>query len=83
MASHHLTTPSESPRPVPGTPASKTREPVAQKVALLISVLVHGFAILFIGLSALLAPHRPSAVPIFEIVKIGRASCRERVCQYV
>jgi periplasmic protein TonB len=51
-----------------GAPAGK--EPLAQNIAMLISVLVHGFAILMIGLSALLAPHRPSAVPVFELVNL-------------
>ncbi|HKP95043.1 MAG TPA: TonB family protein [Fibrobacteria bacterium] len=63
------------PRPDPGASGSgKTsdagKEPLTQNVAVLISVLVHGFAILFIGLSALLAPHRPSAVPVFELVNL-------------
>jgi protein TonB len=55
--------------PRPG-PSSHGKEPLAQNIAMLISVLVHGFAILMIGLSALLAPHRPSTVPVFELVNL-------------
>lgn len=51
-------------------PSNHGKEPLAQNVATLISVLVHGFAILMIGLSALLAPHRPSVVPVFELVNL-------------
>ncbi|MEO6096865.1 MAG: hypothetical protein ABIW76_14795, partial [Fibrobacteria bacterium] len=53
--------PSSAPRPSPGSrDASKGKEPLSENISLLISVLVHGFAMLMIGLSALLAPHRPS-----------------------
>ncbi|GEM_PF-1534786 len=66
----------------PGSDPSSTRdraqgkEPLAQNIALLISVLVHGFAILMIGLSALLAPHRPSTVPVFELVNLDPPKLR-------
>lgn len=52
------------------------KEPLAQNIAVLVSVLVHGFAILMIGLSALLAPHRPSAVPVFELVNLDPPKLR-------
>ncbi|MBW8888445.1 MAG: TonB family protein [Fibrobacteres bacterium] len=66
------------PSPIPrddGTPIdpkdhAKGNEPVTRNIAMLISVLVHGFAMLMLGLSALLAPHRQSAVPIFELVSL-------------
>jgi len=66
------------PSPIPrddGTPIdpkdrAKGNEPLTQNVATLISVLVHGLGMLMLGLSALLAPHRPSAVPIFELVNL-------------
>ena len=66
------------PSPIPrddGSPISpkaqaRGKEPLNQNIALLVSVLVHGFAMLMIGLSALLAPHRPSAVPVFELVNL-------------
>lgn len=66
------------PSPIPrddGTPIdpkarAKDKEPLTHNVSLLISVLVHGFGMLMIGLSALLAPHRPSAVPVFELVNL-------------
>jgi TonB family protein len=66
------------PSPIPrddGSPIDpkareKGKEPVTQNVATLISVLVHGFGMLMIGLSALLAPHRPSTVPVFELVNL-------------
>ena len=45
-------------------------EPINQNIALLVSVLVHGFAIIGIGLSALLEPKRPSVVPVFELVNL-------------
>ncbi|MDB5102593.1 MAG: hypothetical protein JWP91_282 [Fibrobacteres bacterium] len=50
--------------------ASHGKEPLTQNIALLVSVLVHGIAIIAIGLSALLAPHRPSVVPVFELVNL-------------
>jgi TonB family protein len=52
------------------------KEPVSQNIAVLISVMVHGMAIIFIGLSALLTPHRPSAVPVFEIVNLEKPKLR-------
>ncbi len=78
MASHHLATPPESAANgvEPLRSASRLKEPLAQNVAVLISVLVHGFAMVFMGLSALLAPHRPSAVPIFEIVSLEKPKLR-------
>jgi periplasmic protein TonB len=57
-------------------PSSLGKEPVTQNFAVLISVLVHALAILFIGLSALLAPHRPSTVPVFEIVNLEKPKLR-------
>jgi periplasmic protein TonB len=60
---------SEGPRG-PGVARDHGKEPVTQNIALLVSVLVHGFAIIGIGLSALLQPHRPSVVPIFELVNL-------------
>lgn len=72
------TVPSPIPRPDGGPTlrAPKEKEPLARNVAVLISVLVHGFALLMIGLSALLAPHRPSAVPVFEIVNLEQPKLR-------
>jgi TonB family protein len=71
------------PSPIPrddGAPldpkAAKGKEPLTQNIAVLISVLVHGFALLMIGLSALLAPHRPSAVPVFELVNLEQPKLR-------
>lgn len=72
------------PSPVPrddGSPIdpkahAKGKEPLTQNIAVLISVLVHGFALLMIGLSALLAPHRPSAVPVFELVNLEQPKLR-------
>ncbi|MDB5048847.1 MAG: hypothetical protein JWO30_1918 [Fibrobacteres bacterium] len=55
------------------------KEPLTENIAVLISVLVHGLAILFIGLSALLAPHRPSAVPVFELVNLEKPKLRPLV----
>ncbi len=52
------------------------KEPVTQNFAVLVSVLVHGLAILFIGLSALLSPHRPSTVPVFELVNLETPKLR-------
>lgn len=56
--------------PIDPKARAKGKEPVTQNVATLISVLVHGFGMLLIGLSALLAPHRPSTVPVFELVNL-------------
>ena len=72
------TVPSPVPRSEGGPPgrAPKEQEPLARNVALLISVLVHGFALMMIGLSALLAPHRPSAVPVFELVNLDPPKLR-------
>jgi TonB family protein len=55
------------------------REPLTENIAVLVSVLAHGLAILFIGLSALLAPHRPSAVPVFELVNLEKPKLRPLV----
>lgn len=52
------------------------RDPVGRNMALLASVIVHGFAMLGIGLSALLEPHRPSVVPIFELVNLDPPKLR-------
>jgi TonB family protein len=77
MASHHLTSPPETdPRSSQGAKAPEPKEPLTQKIAVLISVLVHGFAMLFFGLSALLAPHKASTVPIFEIVSLEKPKLR-------
>ncbi len=78
MASHHLTPPTEAEpaAPKPNAPVLKLREPLAPNTSILISVLVHGVAILAIGLSALFAPHRPSTVPIFEIVSLEKPKLR-------
>ena len=79
MASHHLAPAPEAEAPSPalsGSSAPKTVEPLKQNVSILISMLVHGLAILFIGLSALLTPHRPSVVPIFEIVNLEKPKLR-------
>lgn len=61
---------------VPRTAQSKAKDPLTQKIAVLVSVLVHGVAILMIGLSALLAPQRPSAVPVFELVNLDPPKLR-------
>lgn len=66
------------PSPIPrddGSPIdpkdrAKGNEPLTQNLATLISVLVHALGMLMLGLSALLAPHRPSAVPVFELVNL-------------
>lgn len=54
----------------------KGKEPLTQNISVLISVLVHGFAMIMIGLSALLAPHRPSEVPVFELVNLEKPKLR-------
>lgn len=56
--------------PIDPKDRAKGKEPVTQNVATLISVLVHAFGMLMLGLSALLAPHRPSTVPVFELVNL-------------
>ncbi len=79
MASHHLAPAPEAEAPSPSRPvtvALKPREPLEQKTSILISVLVHGVAMLMIGLSALLAPHRASVVPVFEIVNLEKPKLR-------
>lgn len=57
-------------RPAPG------KEPLSHNIAMLVSVLVHGMAIIGIGLSALLQPHRPSVVPVFELVNLDPPKLR-------
>ena len=57
-------------RPAPG------KEPLSHNIAMLVSVLVHGVAIVGIGLSALLQPHRPSVVPVFELVNLDPPKLR-------
>jgi TonB family protein len=52
------------------------KEPLTQNIAVLISVLAHAFAILGFGISALMAPHRPSAVPVFELVNLEKPKLR-------
>jgi periplasmic protein TonB len=69
--------PSSAPRPSRGSgDASKGKEPLTENISLLISVLVHGFAMVMIGLSALMAPHRPSEVPVFELVNLEKPKLR-------
>ena len=66
------------PSPIPrddGSPIDpkakrESHDPLTRNLSVLISVVVHGFAMLMIGISALLAPHRPSAVPVFELVNL-------------
>lgn len=69
---------SEAPRP--GSPLRsapyRQGEPLSRNIALLVSVLVHGFAIVSIGLSALFAPKRPSVVPVFELVNLEKPKLR-------
>lgn len=73
-----------APSPIPrddGAPidpkaGAKGKDPLGQNIAVLISVLAHGAAILMIGLSALLAPHRPSTVPVFELVNLEQPKLR-------
>lgn len=66
--------------PGSGNPeARKSRgreEPLSRNIALLVSGFVHGIAILAIGLSSLLAPHRPSVVPVFELVSLEKPKLR-------
>ncbi len=58
------------------TVVEKSRDPMAQKTAVVVSVAVHALGMLFIGLSALLAPRRPSIVPVFEIVNLEKPKLR-------
>lgn len=60
----------------PANPVRMDKDPLTQKIALLVSVLVHGIGTLMIGLSTLLAPHRPSAVPVFELVNLSPPKLR-------
>jgi TonB family protein len=62
----------------PSRPPAKAKgdEPLSENIAILISVLVHGLGLLFIGLSALMAPHRPSEVPVFELVNLEKPKLR-------
>ncbi len=52
------------------------REPMAPRVALFVSIFIHAFAIVGLGLSALLTPHRPSTIPIFQIVSLEKPKLR-------
>lgn len=54
----------------------KGDEPLSERIAVLISVLVHGLGLLVIGLSALMTPHRPSEVPVFELVNLEKPKLR-------
>jgi len=75
------TTESIRPRaPGSGSPeGSKSRgpkEPLSRNIAFLVSGLVHGIAIVSVGLSSLLAPPRPSVVPVFELVSLEKPKLR-------
>lgn len=72
--------PIRSQAPRPGSPVRsapfRQGEPLSRNIALLVSVLVHGIAIVSIGLSALFAPKRPSVVPVFELVNLEKPKLR-------
>ena len=48
----------------------REREPLGLNTALVLSVVAHILALLAVGGFALLKPHRPSEIPVFEIVNL-------------
>ena len=51
-------------------------EPVQSKVGILVSVLLHALGVVFLFMSALLAPKRESVVPVFELVNLEKPKLR-------
>jgi TonB family protein len=68
--------PRDDGRPIGAGDRAKGKDPLTQNISVLISVLVHGTVMLFLGLSALLVPHRPSEVPVFELVNLEQPKLR-------
>lgn len=66
----------EDPKILVSNQTALAKEPMAPKMGVIISVLVHAFTILMFGLSTLLKPHHPSVVPIFEIVSLEKPKLR-------
>lgn len=59
-----------------GAPQGAGDHPIDSKVSFLVSFLIHALGIVALGLSALLAPKRPSTVPIFELVSLEKPKLR-------
>lgn len=51
-------------------------DPIQSNIGILVSFLLHALAILFLGMTALLAPKRPSTVPVFELVSLEKPKLR-------
>lgn len=51
-------------------------DPIKAKVGILISFLLHAIGVIILGMSALLAPKRPSVVPVFELVNLEKPKLR-------
>lgn len=56
--------------------AAKPADPLEGKVSILVSFLLHAVGIAFLGMSAFLAPKKPSVVPVFEIVNLEKPKLR-------
>jgi TonB family protein len=68
--------PRDDGKPLAPGARDKGKDPLTQNISLLVSVLVHGTVMIFLGLSALLVPHRPSEVPVFELVNLEQPKLR-------
>jgi protein TonB len=70
----------ETPQPPSGGPAApgkpKLEGPFDLNVAVLVSVLIHLLALIILAMTALLKPHRPSVVPVFELVSLEKPKLR-------
>lgn len=54
----------------------KGQDPLKANLGILISCLLHALGIIILGMSALLAPKRPSVVPVFELVNLEKPKLR-------
>lgn len=54
-------------------------DPIKANLGILISFLIHALGLIILGMSALLAPKRPSVVPVFELVNLEKPKLRPLV----
>src|SRR6185436_7188296 len=63
----------------PQQPASHDGAPFELNIAVLVSVLIHILGLVILAMVALLKPHKPSTVPIFELVQLEKPQLRPLV----
>lgn len=76
MTETHQATPPKSPDGDSAAKKASHEGPFDLNVAVLVSVLIHLFALIVLAMAAMLKPHRPSTVPIFELVNVEQPKLR-------